>query len=140
MRENAGPFGNQLEAIGCDCRVDRDLLVVDRARLADRICGSEDAVDRPSKVDRGRARFAHSLRRLCEHRIVSDGRAKQRDAVGGEDADAGRTAYRKAFYRSDDFLGRPRALVAHLVRKQALIEISYRVAVPGDDRSLPKLS
>ena len=52
-------------------------------------------------------------------------------------ADARRAAHREALDGVDDIVNGARAFVACLMRKQTLVEINDRVAVPGNDGQTP---
>ena len=110
---------------------------MDRARFFQRIVGGENAIDRPGEINCRRTRVTHAPRRIAKDRVVGDRAAKQRDAVGTEDADARRAAHRQTLDGVDDIVNGARAFVACLMRKQTLVEIDDRVAVPGNDGQTP---
>ena len=153
MRENARVRRHHLRAEGAHRATTRDVLVVNRHRLAvesildlpDRFPrpgrGAERSlhpVDRPEQVHGGRPRSPHQLARLVElggEFLGASGRAPahaQGDAHRGRDADGRRSADDHRPDRARDFGRRLAADVDFLCRKLALVDHHHRVGLSRD--------
>ena len=109
---------------------------MNRSRFGEHVARGEHAVDGPHKIHGRRTRVPHAQRGSLKRLVVGQRIAQQRDAVGAEDADAGRAAHGERFYRGFDFIDRRRAPHEFFVRQAALIDVftqspSQRIASNG---------